>query len=51
MGWFDPACRHTSTSGVLPGRDQSTNTSQKQIASLGKQRRLYYALAASEMVD
>ena len=36
---------------LLPGRDRSTNTSQKQIAALGKQRRFYYGLAATGLVD
>jgi hypothetical protein len=36
---------------LLPGRDQSTNTIQKQIASLGKYRRPYYALAAAGLMQ
>jgi hypothetical protein len=35
---------------LLPGRDPSTNTIQKQIATLGEQRRSYYALAAAGLV-
>jgi hypothetical protein len=35
---------------LLPGRDLSTNTVQKQIAPVGKQRSPYYALPAAGLV-